>query len=447
MSDIPIGYRVKDYVLVKMIGDGSFAEVWLCYCQKDRKFFAMKIQNEFDYEDAEKEVALMKELGKNQVPHFNYLVESFDHRFRCRDDDDDSLCMVFPLMAGSLYDLMRSGEYSSGFPFETVQKMFGQLVLAMNELHLMGIIHTDIKPENILLEGVSTQNEEMIHDTLELFNSKKKRHQQSRQHELQQNLEKLVEGYESSESESSSDSDVSTDSDYSDEEYGIHLGLNNQLIGGGDSSSESSSDSDDESVDGKLEASGQLVSSKYVSQPHIRLSDFGSAIYATSPIRKEVQTRYYRSPEVILGRNYDHSCDVWSLGCTLFELLTGEILFDPGKSAFFSRDHHHLLEIIHAIGPIPLEMIKESKRGHLFFDVDGMLRGYHPDWLEKHCSSSLEERLKELDSKVPEKWLGPVKQLLTQMLQLQNRVTTMELLKTNFVKEVLSESSTPQKTL
>lgn len=41
-----------------------------------------------------------------------------------------------------------------------------------------------------------------------------------------------------------------------------------------------------------------------------------------------IQSRFYRSPEVILGCEFSCQIDMWSLGCILVELHTGEPLFD-----------------------------------------------------------------------------------------------------------------------
>lgn len=40
-----------------------------------------------------------------------------------------------------------------------------------------------------------------------------------------------------------------------------------------------------------------------------------------------IQSRFYRSPEVLLGIPYDLAIDMWSLGCILVEMHTGEPLF------------------------------------------------------------------------------------------------------------------------
>jgi len=44
-------------------------------------------------------------------------------------------------------------------------------------------------------------------------------------------------------------------------------------------------------------------------------------------IYKYIQSRFYRSPEVLLGRQYDMAIDMWSLGCILVEMHVGEPLF------------------------------------------------------------------------------------------------------------------------
>ena len=68
------------------------------------------------------------------------------------------------------------------------------------------------------------------------------------------------------------------------------------------------------------------------SRKHVKLCDFGTGLYTDETfITKYIQSRYYRAPEVMLGSPYDCKIDMWSLGCTLFELYTGKVLF-KGKS-------------------------------------------------------------------------------------------------------------------
>uniref|UniRef100_A0A8C7KQH5 Serine/threonine-protein kinase PRP4 homolog n=1 Tax=Oncorhynchus kisutch TaxID=8019 RepID=A0A8C7KQH5_ONCKI len=64
----------------------------------------------------------------------------------------------------------------------------------------------------------------------------------------------------------------------------------------------------------------------------LKLCDFGSASHvAENDITPYLVSRFYRAPEIIIGKLYDHGIDMWSVGCTLYELYTGKILF-PGKT-------------------------------------------------------------------------------------------------------------------
>jgi serine/threonine protein kinase len=58
----------------------------------------------------------------------------------------------------------------------------------------------------------------------------------------------------------------------------------------------------------------------FFSLPRVKLIDFGSATFDWEHHSSVVSTRHYRAPEVILELGWAQSCDVWSLGCIMFEL-------------------------------------------------------------------------------------------------------------------------------
>ncbi|XP_020524161.1 serine/threonine-protein kinase minibrain isoform X3 [Amborella trichopoda] len=68
-------------------------------------------------------------------------------------------------------------------------------------------------------------------------------------------------------------------------------------------------------------------------QAAIKLIDFGSACYETQTVYSYIQSRYYRSPEVLLGYQYTTAIDMWSFGCIVAELFLGMPLF-PGASEY-----------------------------------------------------------------------------------------------------------------
>ncbi|CAH0514348.1 unnamed protein product [Peronospora belbahrii] len=55
-----------------------------------------------------------------------------------------------------------------------------------------------------------------------------------------------------------------------------------------------------------------------------KICDLGNACWTTKHFTNDIQTRQYRCPEVILGKPYDTSADIWSMACFVFELPTGD---------------------------------------------------------------------------------------------------------------------------
>ncbi len=62
--------------------------------------------------------------------------------------------------------------------------------------------------------------------------------------------------------------------------------------------------------------------------------DFGSSCFEGEQVYSYIQSRFYRSPEVMLGLRYATPIDMWSLACILAELYTGYPLF-PGTYLVF----------------------------------------------------------------------------------------------------------------
>ncbi|CAH8454504.1 unnamed protein product [Schistosoma rodhaini] len=94
----------------------------------------------------------------------------------------------------------------------------------------------------------------------------------------------------------------------------------------------------------------------------IKLVDFGSSCHMNEKIYQYIQSRYYRSPDVLLGLDYTMSIDMWSLGCILVELHTGEPLF-AGQN-----EVGQMMKIIEVLGMPPRLLLEKSRRWHVFFE-------------------------------------------------------------------------------
>ncbi|KAI9298968.1 kinase-like protein [Neoconidiobolus thromboides FSU 785] len=97
----------------------------------------------------------------------------------------------------------------------------------------------------------------------------------------------------------------------------------------------------------------------------LKLCDLGSASsIEDNEITPYLVSRFYRAPEIILGLSYDNAVDMWSLGCTLFEIFTGKILF-PGDT------NNHMLKLMMDVkGRFSNKMIKRGQFNERHFDKD-----------------------------------------------------------------------------
>jgi len=142
--------------------------------------------------------------------------------------------------------------------------------------------------------------------------------------------------------------------------------------------------------------SGKII--KVIRDPTIVLIDFGSATFEHEKKTRIVATRHYRPPEVILELGWSHPCDVWSVGCIIFEWYMGICMFQTHDN----REHLAMMERI--IGLFPNRMVKESKKGKRYFYkksetlTNEITGGYRVDWdWESKDGKYVRENCKPLD--------------------------------------------------
>mmetsp|Transcript_10150 Transcript_10150/g.29167 ORF Transcript_10150/g.29167 Transcript_10150/m.29167 type:complete len:887 (-) Transcript_10150:1367-4027(-) len=87
----------------------------------------------------------------------------------------------------------------------------------------------------------------------------------------------------------------------------------------------------------------------------VKFCDFGSAMYdGDNDITPYLVSRFYRAPEIILGLPYGHPLDMWSVGCVLYELFTGKILFA-------GRTNNEMLKLMMTYkGAFPKKMLRKG---------------------------------------------------------------------------------------
>lgn len=340
------------YVLLYEVGRGAFAKVYLTLNISNKKYYAIKIQNEEDIDSALEEIDLLKKFGTDKCKNLNTIIEHFS----CEIESTKYMCIVLQLMAGSTYDIMRVGSYINGLPLNTVKCIIKQLLLAMDTIQSKkyNIMHSDIKPENILVVGQNNKIGELIN----IYNEKKFMAMFNTTFDKKVKFGKL--NYPKIKKTIQELNITKIEKKYSKDK-------NNSI---------------------------QYIDDKYLKNIDIKLADFGNCRKITHN-KYDIQTRHYRAPEIILGYEYNEKCDMWSVGCVLFELLTGVILFNPKKSERFNTNRTHVFMMISLFGNIPHELIEKSKYKTHFFKVNGQLKGDVPELKYSPLYQIVRDKLKD----------------------------------------------------
>eukprot|EP01090_Pellita_catalonica_P016391 TRINITY_DN4669_c0_g1_i2.p1 TRINITY_DN4669_c0_g1~~TRINITY_DN4669_c0_g1_i2.p1 ORF type:complete len:459 (-),score=83.96 TRINITY_DN4669_c0_g1_i2:105-1481(-) len=230
-------------------GKGVFSTVIRVEETETKEIFAIKLlrMNDMMTRTGRKESGFLEKIHQTTDSKKNACV-----RFYEKFEDRDYLCLVFEPMAFDLRSLLKKFGRGKGFNIQAVQIYAQKLFIALYHIRKCGIIHADVKPDNILVDE-----------------TKKK----------------------------------------------------------------------------------------------CKLADFGSACdVATAEVAPYLQSRWYRSPEIILGLPYDCQIDVWSLGTCLYELFTGRVMF-KGKSP---NDMIRMFQEVR--GPFPKRMLKQGAFSQRYFD-------------------------------------------------------------------------------
>ncbi|KAG5920306.1 hypothetical protein E4U42_006248 [Claviceps africana] len=132
---------------------------------------------------------------------------------------------------------------------------------------------------------------------------------------------------------------------------------------------------------------------KNLESPIIKIIDFGSACDERQTVYTYIQSRFYRSPEVLLGLPYSSAIDMWSLGCIVVELFLGLPLF-PGSS-----EYNQVSRIVEMLGNPPNWMIEMGKQAGAFFEKRQDEFGRRTNHLKSMEQYAREHNTKEQPSK------------------------------------------------
>lgn len=297
-------YRVE-----AKLGWGHFSTVWMCssvaHPDSSEACVAIKIQKSASHytEAAMDEVEILSGMpGKSAA-----IVGLLEH-FTVTGPNGKHVCMVFELLSHNLLHLIKQYDYN-GVPMDMVRHIARDVLTGLEYIHThCSVIHTDIKPENVILTREFAVDLCAIRDA---------------------------------EAQHASNNDQA---------------LNNEAVGyaavrhGGNAA---------------MEVPGARLPRPVLA----KIGDFGNACWTYRHFTEEVATRQYRAPEAIVGCHYDTAIDIWATACLIFELITGEYLFDPRTDQHerYSRDEDHLALITELLGDLPKKVLTKGKMSKKYF--------------------------------------------------------------------------------
>ncbi|CAI4702506.1 BFH_collapsed_G0042990.mRNA.1.CDS.1 [Saccharomyces cerevisiae] len=499
-------YKDARYILVRKLGWGHFSTVWLAKDMVNNTHVAMKIvrSDKVYTEAAEDEIKLLQRVNdadntKEDSMGANHILKLLDH-FNHKGPNGVHVVMVFEVLGENLLALIKKYEHR-GIPLIYVKQISKQLLLGLDYMHRRcGIIHTDIKPENVLMEIGDVEGIVQMVEALDKQKREAKRLQRhvSRSSDITANDssdEKWAECQTSMPCGSSSNSKSrSIEKDLSKRCFrrprrhtiitgsqplpspisssnffemrahfcgsshnsfssvsgnrNIPSSINNNSINNGigiknsnnsflnsvphsvtrmfineDSNDNNNNDNsknknnnnnnsnnnnnedimntplheeqladslstfDISNISQSSDTNGLYISntmdsnsnvSTDINSPEnliqIKIADLGNACWYDEHYTNSIQTREYRSPEVLLGAPWGCGADIWSTACLIFELITGDFLFEPDEGHSYTKDDDHIAQIIELLGELPSYLLRNGKYTRTFFNSRGLLR-------------------------------------------------------------------------
>ncbi|CAK0810527.1 unnamed protein product [Prorocentrum cordatum] len=266
-------------------------------------------------------------------------------------------------MGENLLALVKHHDYN-GLPLPLVRRLSRHTLSGLEYIHSRGVIHTDVKLENVLVQR---------HDFAELLCEARRAHRAFMEQKkgtvdlLSKAQKKRMKKKEKKTAGKAPEAAAAAAADEADDK-----GEADQEDKGGDA---------DEAA---AEACGRPVppvrqrerfDTLDFCQVNAKLADFGNGVFSNRKVTDDIQTRQYRSPEVIIGTAWDETADVWSAACMIFELATGDFLFDPHADDGWSRDEDHLALMTELLGDLPpREWALSGKYSKEFFNNSGKLK-------------------------------------------------------------------------
>lgn len=134
------------YEVLSFLGKGTFGQVLKCWRQEDGDMVAMKVLRSLPSyaKQGRIEVNTLNQLGPHYADYYSY-VKAYESFLHC-----GHICIVFELLETNLYDYLK-GRGFKPLPLEQIRPIVQQVLSCLVRLRELGLVHADLKPENIML--------------------------------------------------------------------------------------------------------------------------------------------------------------------------------------------------------------------------------------------------------------------------------------------------------
>ena len=360
ISDTFVGNHINNqYLILKYLGKGTFSKVWMVHDFINNKFMALKVQEPKYLKDFDYEVNNLKYINSNGG-HKNIMEFYGVLDFKIGEEKRKGILIE---LLGDSIDFLLSKDYDDKIDSNIIKNIFKNILEGINFIHNKGLLHNDLKPDNILLSRPNKSISNYIEKIEELNINK---YYLDKIEELSPNELKLLDKNKRKIVKRKIKEKASKETVKEFKKKIVEIN-NTSFENIKLDILEINEDDKNNNLDNVKNEDLDLENLSF------KIIDFGSAEAEGKMDHDEILARSYRPPENILNSYYDRKADIWVIGCMLYEFFNGCSLFNLKDCDLqgVDKDRRHIAEMYDVLGKMPKEMAMVCEFSEDIFDNKG----------------------------------------------------------------------------